>query len=172
MTLRPLIVPALVLATVTLSACGGGQTQDGASDDAGATAPATDTQAAERAAPAALPRTPAPEGARAFIIAPADGATVSSPVTVTFGAENIEVIAAGNDAPGSGHHHLLINAPLPDFGLPIPKSEQYVHFGGGQTETTLELEPGRYELRLLFGDHLHIPHDPPVYSEVVTITVE
>ncbi|MEO0345840.1 MAG: DUF4399 domain-containing protein [Pseudomonadota bacterium] len=124
------------------------------------------------AAAPALPRTTAPEGARAFIIAPEDGATVSSPFTVTFGAENITVIAAGDNTPESGHHHLIVNAPLPDFGLPIPKSDQYLHFGGGQTETELTLEPGQYELQLLFGDYLHIPHDPPVYSDVVTITVE
>lgn len=169
MTHRPLTLPAIALAAIAMTACGGGQ--DTPPEPAAATASEA-AEAAGTAAPAALPRTPAPEGARAFIIEPADGATVSSPVTVTFGAENIEVIAAGNDTPGSGHHHLLINAPLPDFSLPIPKSEQYVHFGGGQTETTLELEPGEYELRLLFGDHLHIPHDPPVYSEIVTITVE
>lgn len=160
---------ACLTAGLLLAACGGNSEDTKTADSAAQTASAA---AAGAASESGLPRTPAPEGARAFIVEPADGATVSSPVTVTFGAENIEVIAAGNDAPGSGHHHLLINAPLPDFGLPIPKSDQYVHFGGGQTETTLELEPGQYELRLLFGDHLHIPHDPPVYSEVVTITVE
>ena len=165
MTRQWLGAPAAVLALGALTACGGG----GPTEEQPA---AAKTQAAEATSAAALPRTPAPEGARAFIIEPADGATVSSPVTVRFGAENITVIAAGDDTPGSGHHHLLINAPLPDFNLPIPKSEHYVHFGGGQTETTLELEPGQYELRLLFGDHLHIPHDPPVYSEIVTITVE
>lgn len=161
---------AAFLTTGLLLAACGGDTEDATTADTSMDA-APAAAATEAPAPK-LPRTAAPAGARAFIVEPKDGATVSSPVTVTFGAENIEVIAAGNDAPGSGHHHLLINAPLPDFGLPIPKSDQYVHFGGGQTETSLELEPGRYELRLLFGDHMHIPHDPPVYSEVVTITVE
>ncbi len=169
MTLRPLTAPALVLAMTALAACGGNE--DTEADEA-APAAAAPAPSSEGGTAIALPRTPAPEGARAFIIEPADGATVSSPVTVTFGAENIAVMAAGNNTPGSGHHHLIINAPLPDLGLPIPKSDQYVHFGAGQTETTLELEPGQYELRLLFGDHLHIPHDPAVYSEVVTITVE
>jgi hypothetical protein len=131
-----------------------------------------DSQPAATEAAPALPRTAAPDGARAFIASPADGAVVSSPFTVTFGAENIEVMPAGEAAKGAGHHHLLINAPLPDFGMPIPKSDQYRHFGGGQTETELTLEPGTYELRLLFGDHLHIPHEPPIYSDVVTITVE
>ncbi|MEM9323030.1 MAG: DUF4399 domain-containing protein [Pseudomonadota bacterium] len=157
---------ALLVSAAALTAAG--CSKDPA-PDAESAAP---TKPEPAAAAPALPRTAAPEGARTFIIAPEDGATVSSPFTVEFGAENITVIAAGDNTPGSGHHHLLINAPLPDFGLPIPKSDQYVHFGGGQTETELALEPGPYELQLLFGDHLHIPHDPPVYSEVVTITVE
>lgn len=130
------------------------------------------TPAPSEAAAPALPRTPAPEGARTFIVSPADGATVTSPFMVEFGAENITVIAAGDNTPDSGHHHLLIDAPLPEFGLPVPKSDQYVHFGGGQTQTELTLEPGTHTLQLLFGDYLHIPHDPPIYSEVITITVE
>lgn len=154
----------LVVTVVALAAAG--CSKEPAPEAAPAAAPET------TAAAPALPRTAAPEGARTFIISPEEGATVTSPFTVRFGAENITVIAAGDNTPGSGHHHLLINAPLPDFGLPIPKSDQYVHFGGGQTETELTLEPGSYDLRLLFGDHLHIPHDPPVYSDVVTITVE
>ena len=159
--LRPAII---TLCLVALSACG---------NESATPAEASQPSAEAASAPApSLPRTPAPEGARAFIVSPADGATVGSPVTVIFGAENIEVAKAGVNEAGTGHHHLLINAELPDFSQPIPANEQYVHFGGGQTETTLELAPGTYELRLLFGDYLHIPHEPPIYSEIVTVTVE
>ncbi|MEL7297888.1 MAG: DUF4399 domain-containing protein [Pseudomonadota bacterium] len=118
-----------------------------------------------------LPRTDAPEGARVFFLELADGAVVTSPLTVRFAVENITVVPAGDDQPSSGHHHLLIDTVLPDFGLPIPKDEQHVHFGGGQTETVLELAPGEHTLQLLLGDHLHIPHQPPIYSEAITITV-
>ncbi len=124
------------------------------------------------ASSSALPRTPAPEGARVWITSPADGASVSGPITVTFGAENLAIVPAGDQTPASGHHHLLINTELPNLGVPIPADEQHVHFGKGQTETTLELGPGTYTLQLLAGDYLHIPHEPSVASEVITIVVE
>ena len=126
------------------------------------------------AAPAAaeLPRQPAPEGAAAYIISPADGAVVASPVTVRFGLRGMGVAPAGVERPATGHHHLLLNSPEVDMGMPLPTTEQVRHFGGGQTETSLELAPGTHTLQLLLGDHLHIPHDPPVASETITVTVE
>lgn len=117
-------------------------------------------------------RTPAPEGARVYIISPADGETVTSPALVRFGLSGAGVAPAGVDAPNTGHHHLLINTGLPPLDAPIPKDEHHYHFGAGQTETTLELEPGSYTLQLILGDHLHIPHDPPITSDPITITVE
>jgi hypothetical protein len=117
-------------------------------------------------------RTPAPAGAKVFIIAPADGATVSSPVTVKFGAENVEIAPAGTDKPNTGHHHLLIDTAVTDFNSAIPKDDHHVHYGKGQTEATIALTPGKHTLQLLLGDKNHIPHDPPVESKVVTVTVE
>ena len=120
-----------------------------------------------------LPRSSAPENARVFFIEPADGATVSSPVTVRFGLEGMDVVPAGTEKPDSGHHHLLIDVTeLPPMDFPLPATEQIVHFGGGQTETTLELPPGEHTLQLVLGDHFHIPHNPPVMSEKITITVQ
>ena len=124
------------------------------------------------AAAAELPRQPAPEGAAVYFISPADGAVVSSPVTVRFGLRGMGVAPAGVDRPHTGHHHLLLDSPEVDMGMPLPKTEQVRHFGGGQTETSLELAPGTRTLQLLLGDHLHIPHDPPVASETITVTVE
>lgn len=117
-------------------------------------------------------RTASPEGARLYLISPEDGATVKSPVVVRFGLRDMGVAPAGVASPGTGHHHLLIDVEeLPPMGQPIPANEHYVHFGGGQTETKVELAPGRHTLRLLLGDANHIPHDPPVVSDPVTITV-
>ncbi len=82
------------------------------------------------------------------------------------------VVPAGQDAPHSGHHHLIIDAPLPDLSLPVPKSEHYVHFGDGSASTELDLEPGEHTLQLLFADFLHIPHEPAIKSETITIVVE
>lgn len=121
--------------------------------------------------PLTLARTPAPEGAEVYFIAPADGATVSSPVTLRFGLRNMGVAPAGVDKADTGHHHLLIDTELPPLDQPIPSDQQHRHFGGGQTETTLDLAPGTHNLQLLLGDQNHIPHEPPVKSESITITV-
>ena len=109
----------------------------------------------------------------AYIIAPADGAVVKGPVTVVFGLRAPWGVApAGINMPNTGHHHLLIDAPLPDLTKAVPKDAQHLHFGGGQTETTLTLAPGKHTLQLLLGDFAHVPHQPPVTSAPVTITVE
>lgn len=123
-------------------------------------------------------RTPAPDGAGAYIASPDDGATVSSPVSVVFGLSGMGVAPAGVEKENTGHHHLLINVDPDtvdmDSALPAYQEadEAVIHFGGGQTETSVELEPGTYTLRILLGDHNHIPHDPPILSDAVTITVE
>ena len=117
--------------------------------------------------------TPAPEGAEVYFITPREGYVVSSPVVVRFGLVNMGVAPAGQAAPNTGHHHVLINLEdLPPMNLPLPMNENVVHFGGGQTETKLELPPGTHTLQLLLGDHAHIPHEPPVMSPKITITVE
>lgn len=122
---------------------------------------------------AATAATPAPEDARVYFISPVGGEIIAGPVTVRFGLENMGVSPAGHEAPNSGHHHLLIDLDvLPPLDQPLPKNANVVHFGGGQTETTLELPPGEHSLQLLLGDHSHIPHDPPVMSQRITITVQ
>ena len=116
-------------------------------------------------------RTPAPEGVELYIIAPADGATVESPVTVRFGLRGMGVAPAGVGAAATGHHHLLVDTELPDLTRPIPADERHRHFGGGQTEVTLDLARGPHTLQLVLGDQNHVPHDPPVVSPRITITV-
>lgn len=119
-----------------------------------------------------MPRTPAPAGARVYFIAPADGAVVPGTFTVEFGLDGMAVVRAGDNTPDSGHHHVLIDTDLPDLALPIPADANHVHFGDGRSSTELTLPPGQHTLQLLFADYLHIPHDPPVYSDRITITVE
>ncbi|SDT20929.1 DUF4399 domain-containing protein [Pseudomonas oryzae] len=122
---------------------------------------------------AEVPRTPAPAGAAVHIVEPADGATLSGPFTVKFGLEGMSVAPAGSDAPASGHHHLLIDvAELPAMDQPLPATDNIRHFGKGQTETELTLPPGQHSLQLLMGDKNHVPHQPPVLSEKITITVQ
>jgi hypothetical protein len=123
-------------------------------------------------AAADLPRNPAPAGVELYFITPVDGATVSSPVFVRFGLRGMGVAPAGIAMENTGHHHLLVDTGPPAFHLPIPADANHVHFGKGQTEATVELAPGRHRLQLLLADHLHVPHDPPVVSKPITITVE
>ncbi|WP_093811040.1 DUF4399 domain-containing protein [Stappia sp. ES.058] len=117
-------------------------------------------------------RTQAPEGAAVYFLTPADGATVESPVLVRFGLSGMGVAPAGTEKEKTGHHHLLIDQTLEDQDSAIPSDETHRHFGGGQTETAVELAPGSHTLQLVLGDHNHIPHQPPVMSDVITITVE
>ena len=119
-----------------------------------------------------LAATPAPPGAEVYFISPTDGATVASPVTVRFGLKGMGVAPAGTQKEATGHHHLLIDADPPPLDQPVPTDEHHKHFGAGQTETAIELTPGRHTLQLLLGDFAHIPHDPPVVSQKITITVE
>lgn len=117
-------------------------------------------------------RTMSPKGAEAYFIAPADGATVTSPFSVVFGLRGMGVAPAGVEQEMTGHHHLIIDAPLPPLDESIPADDNYVHFGGGQTEAQIELPPGQHTLQLILGDHNHIPHDPPVTSAKITVTVK
>jgi Domain of unknown function (DUF4399) len=117
-------------------------------------------------------RSPAPAGAEAYIIAPLDGATVKSPVTVRFGLKGMGIAPAGVKFENSGHHHLLIDTDAPaDASLPLPVSDKFVHFGKGQTEASVTLPQGKHTLQLLLGDQNHVPHNPPVMSKQITITV-
>lgn len=123
---------------------------------------------------AELERVAPTEGAEVYFIAPQDGETLSGPVTVRMGLSGMGVAPAGTDVPDTGHHHLLVNLPLEEVDLdaPLPFTDETLHFGGGQTEATLELEPGEHTLQLIFMDHRHLSFDPPLVSESITVTVE
>lgn len=122
---------------------------------------------------AAPEQSSSPDGAQAYIIAPKDGSTVTSPVAVKFGLSGMGIAPAGVDVKNTGHHHLLIDmTELPDVTQPLPATDQLKHFGAGQTETQLDLASGPHTLQLVLGNYSHIPHDPPVTSESITITVE
>jgi hypothetical protein len=114
----------------------------------------------------------APAGAKVMILEPKNGDTVSSPFKVKFGLEGMEIAPAGTEKPNAGHHHLLINTKLADPKVGIPADDKHKHYGKGQTEDTVTLPAGTHTLQLVLGDHNHVPHDPVVQSEVITITVK
>lgn len=124
--------------------------------------------------------TPAPADAKVYFVNLADGDTVSSPVTIVFGLSGMGVAPSGTEKENTGHHHLLIDRPpigdgedgADELAYGLPADENHMHFGGGQTEVTLELSPGQHTLQLVLGDAGHVPHATPVVSDVITVTVE
>ncbi|MEO1861043.1 MAG: DUF4399 domain-containing protein [Verrucomicrobiales bacterium] len=126
----------------------------------------------KKPAPTAEPKMASPKGAKAYIIFPKNGKTVKTKFLVKFGLKKMGIAPAGIKFPNTGHHHLIIDGAKFDMNLPLSMSETLKHFGAGQTETFLELKPGKHTLKLVFADHLHRVHQPPVISEEITITVK
>ena len=132
------------------------------------------------AMPVTAQQSAAPQGANVYFVNLEDGATVASPVTIIFGLSGMGVAPAGTEKDNTGHHHLLLNRPpfgegedgADELVNGLPADDNHMHFGGGQTEVTLELPPGTHTLQLVLGDMGHVPHNPAVVSEVITITVE
>jgi uncharacterized protein DUF4399 len=122
--------------------------------------------AADRLAP--------PAGAEVYFIAPQNGAKLHNPVAIKFGLKGMGIAPAGIKFDNTGHHHLLVDTDLSEVKLdvPMPASDKIVHFGKGQTETTLTLTPGKHTLQLVFADYLHQSFDPPLTSKKITITVD
>ena len=128
-------------------------------------------------------RQPSPKGAKAYIVGMKDGKTVKrnkkGEIKVVFGLTGMGISPAGITAsgvpiPNTGHHHLLVNADKVDMNKPLPadKPDTIKHFGKGQTEAVIKLEPGKHTLQLILGDFAHVPHNPPVMSKKITITVK
>jgi len=122
----------------------------------------------------AADRLAAPAGAEVYFIAPQNGAKLHSPVTIKFGLKGLGVAPAGIKFDNTGHHHLLVDTDLSEVKLdaPMPATDKIVHFGKGQTETTLTLAPGKHTLQLIFADYLHQSFDPALISKKITITVD
>lgn len=121
----------------------------------------------------AADRLPAPAGAEVYIITPSNNATVHGPITVRFGLKGMGIAPAGVKFDNTGHHHLLVDTDVSELKLdaPMPATDKILHFGKGQTETSLTLAPGKHTLQLVFADYLHQSFDPPLLSKKITITV-
>lgn len=115
---------------------------------------------------------PSPDNAFLYIASPYDGEIIpGGQVWIRFGLRNMGVAPAGVSKQFTGHHHLLVDTGMPPLGEPIPSDDNHIHFGRGQTEYLLQLEPGEHRLQLLLGDHEHVPHAPPVRSKPITVSV-
>jgi pyruvate/2-oxoglutarate dehydrogenase complex dihydrolipoamide acyltransferase (E2) component len=137
-----------------------------------ATPPAPPVAATPAPAAGSSARKSAPSDARVYFVDLKNGAEIPSKVTLLFGVEKMGVAPAGIDNPNTGHHHLLIDSNLPALDQPIPSDFNHLHFGAGQTEATITLSPGKHTLQLLFADTDHVPHNPPVMSQPITVTVK
>ncbi len=130
--------------------------------------------------PVGAGETPRADGAMVYFVELRDGDSLKSPVKVVFGLSGMGVAPAGTEKENTGHHHLLVDrAPIgegeqgaEEFDYGLAQDDNHLHFGKGQTETVLELAPGKHTLQLVMGDLGHVPHNAPLYSEVITITVE
>lgn len=123
---------------------------------------------------------PASEDAQVYFINLEDGATVEAPVLVQMGVRGMGVAPAGTEVEGTGHHHILVDRPplgegktgQDEFQVTLPADDNHIHYGGGQTEAMLDLDPGEHTLQMVFGDPNHVPFGPQMVSDVITITVE
>jgi hypothetical protein len=125
------------------------------------------------AAAVAADRMAAPAGTEVYFITPRDGATLHGPITVRFGLKGMGIAPAGIKFDNTGHHHLLVDTDIGALNLdaPLPATDKILHFGKGQTETSLTLAPGKHTLQLVFADYLHQSFDPPLHSKKITVTV-
>jgi Domain of unknown function (DUF4399) len=112
-----------------------------------------------------------PADAKVYIIWPSDGQVIKGAFWVRMGLSGAGIAPAGVEKANTGHHHLIVDADLPPLDQPIPNDHNHLHFGLGQTEARLDLPPGKHTLQLLLGDANHVPHQPPLYSKRITITV-
>lgn len=166
-----------ILMVLAMVACGGGDAMEKKHDEAHdgdhAAHDGHDGHA-EKEAPKedAVPAVPAiPDGAKVHFVEPADGAKVKSPVKIVFGAEGVEVEKAGEVHEGKGHHHLIIDADGTEPGVAVPADATHIHYGAGQTETEVELQPGEHTLTMQFADGLHRSYGEPLRA-TIKVTVE
>jgi hypothetical protein len=121
--------------------------------------------------PAVAQQSTMPQDAKVYILWPSDGQVIKGAFWVRMGLSGAGIAPAGVQKANTGHHHLIVDADLPPMDQPIPNDHNHLHFGLGQTEARLDLPPGRHTLQLLLGDENHMPHNPPLYSKRITITV-
>jgi len=165
---KVVLIAAVVLALAPGLAFG----QQAETNQADHQAAGMDSNADSAEAGMTIQRSESPGGAEVSIANITDGDVLPINFVVKFSVSGMGIAPAGNNIENTGHHHLLIDIDqLPDMNLPIPSNENFIHFGGGQTQTELTLSEGEHTLQLVFADYRHIPHDPPVMSESITITV-
>lgn len=170
--MKPVISVLVVMALTGCSYQARHARHHGGMATAAAPTAAVQANSSQAVLPAGYKKVAAPAGAAVYFINLKNGDSVTSPVRVLFGLRGVGVAPAGIEKENTGHHHLLIDVASLDVNAPLPADDRHRHFGGGQTETSVELQPGTHTLQLLLADHNHIPHHQPVMSERITVTVK
>ena len=110
-----------------------------------------------------------PAGPSVRIVQPADGAMVQGgSVLIRLEVSGLTIAPAGTMEPGTGHHHLMVDADLPAAALPIPTTPGvHIHMGQAQTEYELTgLAAGEHTVIAVVGDGSHIPLNPSVVDTI------
>jgi Domain of unknown function (DUF4399) len=175
--MRKLSHGVLIIALMAASGAAWGQQSESPSSapPAPSAAPQSSPSPSTPEAQAKPAQSTAPAGAYSYIVNLHNGESVISPFKVIFGlTPNMGVAPVGVEKPNVGHHHLLVDTTLKSEQLsqPIPVDEHHLHFGKGQTETTLTLPPGKHTLQLVLADWSHVPFNPSVQSAVITVIVK
>jgi uncharacterized protein DUF4399 len=140
---------------------------------AGLSACQSKPEAAKMEKPAeAAPAAPAAAPAKVEITEPANGAEVTSPVKIVLQTTGVEIVAATDERPGTGHHHLFVDHDVTPAGDTIPKGVTgIIHLGRGQTDFLDTLKAGKHRIIDVVGDSKHIPLSPMV-ADTVEFTVK
>jgi hypothetical protein len=99
-------------------------------------------------------------------VEPKNGATVTSPFKVVFGVTGMTVKPAGDMTANTGHHHLIINADSIPTNVVVPADATHIHYGKGQTETEVNLPPGKYKLTMQFANGGHQSYGPQLSKSI------
>ncbi len=156
---RSMVLGVTALAFVSVMACGSEPAEP---------EPAAEAEDAEDAEEASMDMTPG-----VFVIAPEEGSTVSSPVTMEFGHEHFTIEPITDPLTvheGAGHHHIGLDTDCLPVGEIIPQASPWVHFGDGSNTIEMQLEPGPHRVCLQIGDGEHRTLEG--MSAEVTFTVE
>ena len=163
-----------IFVLVSLAACSSKQPEPAKSVEktvkTQAKAPASQPSASQPSA--SQPMKPMDAKARVFFVWPEDGATVPTTFDVAFGLEGMKIAKAGTGMQDKtlGHHHLIIDGAGIKYGSAVPADERHLHFGKGETKTSVTLTPGKHTLTMQFADGAHRSFGAAL-SSTITVNV-
>ena len=108
------------------------------------------------------------DGPTVTLTAPTDDAHIAGGVQLAMSADGLTIEEAGEVHDDAGHFHVIADDGCTETGAAVARDADHVHFGKGQSEGVIYLEPGAHELCLQAGDGEHIALDA---TDTVSIQV-